>query len=555
MALYALVTVLPLTVQFLADHLSRRLCWILAASMGVAFAAFGLHFGHNVSNEPFKGFFEHSHSAEQIVAAIVLWLLVLPFLQSRLITERWWPQYSVFFAQAWRNLLTLAEAALFTGLFWALLFLCDALFRMLGVRFFGELYKEEIFSIPVTWLTFGVALHLITGMDRLATVVLQQLLNVLKWLAIPAVVIVAFFSVALALTVPGLVGTGKRAIEAAVLLWVTAIVVLLFNAAYRDGETEQPYPRFIALALRALMPLTLVLVFTAAWSLYVRTSLYGLTVERTWGWVVAGAAIAFSVGYSACAFRKGRWMQGLSQVNVAVVLAVIAIVALALTPVLSPYRLSANSQYRVVLSGSEPPTRMTRAERRQNIFRVLRFEAGEYGKKKLATLASIADVPDAAEIQKSAQAALVAESPWAQRRSEISIERLRVYPKDHALPEDLKAVVLEVARAHTHQEHLAEASQTFGLFLDLTGDGVEEFVMLTRMDGLVFEHLSAGWRFTTNFHAHSGCPLGDIVAELEAGRLGIRPPRMADLTIGSLVYDATPEKGCENLKNFPDSSP
>src|ERR1044071_6453361 len=98
-----------------------------------------------------------------------------------------------------------AEAALFTAIFWGLLELCDALFQMLGVTFFRELYRKEVFSIPVTWLTIGVSLHLIAGLDNLTTVALRQIHNVLKWLAIPAVLIVAFFTVALVLSLPGLI--------------------------------------------------------------------------------------------------------------------------------------------------------------------------------------------------------------------------------------------------------------------------------------------------------------------------------------------------------------
>jgi hypothetical protein len=43
-------------------------------------------------------------------------------------------QYRALFANAWRNKLMLAEAALFTGLFWLLLFLRQMLFHKLGNR-------------------------------------------------------------------------------------------------------------------------------------------------------------------------------------------------------------------------------------------------------------------------------------------------------------------------------------------------------------------------------------------------------------------------------------
>ncbi len=147
-ALYAFATVTPLSFQFLVEHTRQRITWYLTIAVGLCFAGLGWHFGHNVANQPGTAFFRHDDVHEHIITAIVLWLLVMPLLQTRLITGRWLPDYKIGFAQLWRNLLTAAEAALFTALFWGLLYLCDALFRMLGVSFFGQLYREDIFAIP-----------------------------------------------------------------------------------------------------------------------------------------------------------------------------------------------------------------------------------------------------------------------------------------------------------------------------------------------------------------------------------------------------------------------
>lgn len=82
---------------------------------------------------------------------------------------------------------------------------------MLGIRFFTELLEEPIFVYPVTSLAFGFALHLIGSIERLTSVVLEQLLNVLKWLAILAGLILALFTVALIFRTPrGCCGPGRR---------------------------------------------------------------------------------------------------------------------------------------------------------------------------------------------------------------------------------------------------------------------------------------------------------------------------------------------------------
>jgi hypothetical protein len=142
--------------------------------------------------------------------------------------------------------------------------------------------------------------------------------------------------------------TGQKAIGAAWLLWLTAVVVLLLNAAYRDGSVSQPYPKWIAQFLRVVVPLTVIVSLTALYALWMRSQHYGLTVERVWAFVVAGAALLYAVGYSISAFGRGAWLGGIARVNVVVAIALIAVISTALTPVLSPYRLAANSQFRLV---------------------------------------------------------------------------------------------------------------------------------------------------------------------------------------------------------------
>lgn len=65
------------------------------------------------------------------------------------------------------------------------------MFSLLYIRFFEKLFKMPIFIYPVTALTFGFALYMIGSLTRLVGVVLEQLLNVLKWLAVIAGLILA----------------------------------------------------------------------------------------------------------------------------------------------------------------------------------------------------------------------------------------------------------------------------------------------------------------------------------------------------------------------------
>src|SRR5690606_24289886 len=142
---------------------------------------------------------------------------------------------------------------------------------------------------------------LIGSIERLTSIVLDHMLNVLKWLALIAGLILTLFTIALVAKLPGMLESGERIIGAGWLLWLVAVTVLLVNAAYRDGSAERPYPRPIALALRFVIPLIVIIALTAVYALYLRIREYGFTVERVWACIVAAAAVLYSIGYALAA--------------------------------------------------------------------------------------------------------------------------------------------------------------------------------------------------------------------------------------------------------------
>ncbi|MEP7244899.1 MAG: hypothetical protein ABI885_14635 [Gammaproteobacteria bacterium] len=542
LALYAVVTALPLTVQLLALHVKSRDSWPILAILTVLFAYFGWHHGSAVAGESTANLFQSDDVAPLVLLLLILWLLVMPFIQCRLTSGTWRVEYGDLFATAWRNKLLLGEAAVFTGLFWLLLVLWHMLFGMLGIRFFRELFREPIFVYPVTSLTFGVALHLIGSVERLTSVVLTQVLSVLKWLAIIAGFILALFSAALALKLPGLVFEGQRAIGAAWLLWLVAVIVLLVNAAYRDGTDPQPYPKWIALALRVVVPLTILISLTAIYALSVRVRTYGITVERMWAFVVAGAALVYSVGYARAALKGDAWMSGMSRVNVGVAIGLIATIAVMLTPVLSPYRISANSQYRVALQGLSPQAIGNRVQR--DAFRYLRFEAGLYGTERLSALAAIENQPRAVEIREAAKRAMGLQNKWSPESGDANspemdkmLAGLELYPKGATLDKPLEQRLR--ADFRNDPRWSAAASQPhrfFGVFADLNGDGSEEFVLLTAGTAHAYVREANSWTAVGFMMQQGEWRAPEEIAALERGDVSTEASQWKDLRVGDLTY-------------------
>ena len=534
LALYAVFVFTPLTVQLLAAHADRARLWLTSAALGAAFFYFGWFHGGSVVGRDVEHFARSGETFPAAFELTLLWLIVLPFIQCRLASGAWVPGYRELFAVTWRNKLTLAEAGLFTGLFWLLLFLWQTLFHMLGIDYFRELFERPIFVYPVTALVFGLALHLIGSLEHWTRVVLEQLLSVLKWLGIVAAVILTCFTIALVFKLPTLVFSGERAIGAQWLLWLIAVLVLLINAAFRDGSVEQPYPRAIGAALRFVIPLLVIVALTAAYALSVRTREYGLTVERFWGLVVAAFAILYATGYSWSAFASPGWLSGITRVNVIAAVLMILVIASALTPMLSPYRLSADSQFRIAARAQTERWKSGRV----TPFQYLRFYAGAYGEARLRELADARGSHPAA-VREQAAAALTEDylTIWAPHFTDADIDaslsRLTIYPAGQSLSPQLReCLVLDLK---SHRKFGSEPSA--GVFVDLMGDGRQEFALLSR-DNLarVYEQVDGHWRLVGDFYGGQGATDKSLASHLAAGEIGSAERPWRDLRIGPYTY-------------------
>jgi Domain of unknown function (DUF4153) len=554
--LYALALFIPVSTQLLSRYAQSAILWRFMLALAAAFFYFGWHFGAHVSSGLSGYPADPGWPLPLALLFGVLWLLVVPFAQSRLTTGHWASDYRSLFTHAWHNKLMLAEAVLFTGLFWLLLFLWQMLFHLLKIDFFRELFEEPIFIYPVTALTFGCAMHLIGSITQLTSVVLEQLLNVLKWLATIAAAILALFTVALVLNLPALLFAGQKVIDATWLLWLVAVMVLLLNAAYRDGTVVQPYPKWVARCLRAVVPLMVIIALTALYALIVRSRHYGLTVERVWAFVVAGAALLYSVGYSVAVFRKGAWLGAIAGVNVIVAVALIVIISAALTPLLSPFRLAANSQFRLVQERGLKAIESPEGERKRiNSFgqnsplHYLRFDAGKYGRAKLKELADSYTGADADAIRQSANAMLAQTTRYgSSERADVAdvLKKLRVYPAGRTLDQALiDALMKDLGRPGGELSYLnlfPSGESTAGLFIDLNADKIDEFVLLTPYRGRVYEARLGKWVNVGDVLLDSHGVTRDLIDDLAKGNVSARPSKWSDLFIGTHKYRInTPE--------------
>ena len=529
-----LALVLPITLQLLWPFARQRLMQVSLAAGAAFVAVFGAlfaaaHLGPAAAAGP-EGFEAGSRGGD-LVAGFVLplalcWLLALPLLKLRLTAGRWTGPYPQLFDITWHGALTLAEAALFTGVFWSLLGLGAALFGLLGIEQVGRSIVDPRFAFPATTLVATLAIHLIGASAGMVDGLLRQLLNLLKWLLPLAGLIVIAFASALLPELPALFAQGRKVMEAIWLLWLVAITVLLLNAAYQSGQGPPGYGRLIERALRIVPPLLVVVATVALYSLAVRTSAFGLTPARYWGLVAAAATTAYAVGYSIAAWSPGAWFARMGRVNIVVALGLLAVLIVSLTPAADPLRLSVDSQARRALDAPDDKTR-------DAALRFLGREAGASGRARLDSIARSADSEGGSAALRAA--ALEAQRPTDPRGEGFEAWSTRIERQPASSP--LEPGLQTALRTTRDKDTILGAVRRMMLLrTDLDADGVPD-ALLVDDDG--FNHY---WLFTVGADdawslRSSGRLLDsgsddDLRAALRRGDFGALPPLTQDLRVG-----------------------
>lgn len=542
LSLFETALFVPVSMQMLAAHLRDRLAWGLILATTLAVMYWGWFHGYVLPPAPAGPGFG-SDELGLTGQLLLLWLIVLPFLQARLQSGRWWPDYRLLFLLSWRNALTLSEAALFAALCRGLLTLWQSLFHLLGIDAFRTLFTSPAFVDLANSLAFGIGLLLISTFQRWVAVVLEQILSVLKWLAVLAALILALFTVTLLAKLPALAFSGQRALGAGWLLSLVAVVVLFLNAAFRDGSQASPYPRLVASALRAITPLLPIVAATAAYALIVRVEEHGLTLERFWGLVVAAFANIYSVGYAVAALRPGPWMRALATVNVLTALFLAAVLALTLTPLLAPQRLAADSQYRQALEW------LRAAEPRPGLgldpFSYLHLDLGLYGRRRLQQLATLPGTAFA-DTRKLAVDALHRSfgeveirpfNPVSHDEVAARLSSLVIYPRGRTLTSALHdAVDADLVKPANYPLVMFAVDPWVGLYIPLHA-GQQQFVLIAGRNARVYQQTSGSWQAVgTMTSPFPGGNFSDVQQQLAAGAVSAQMSGWADLHVGAHLY-------------------
>lgn len=356
----------------MAGVVPLRRAALMSAALGAIIAALGSWAGLR-----FNPLDQFDGDPVTIMAVLILGFLPLPFLMAAQTSH--WRSYSAVFRHAWALFLRLSFAWLFVGLVWALIYLSDALFDLVGLPVIDQLLEVEVTPWIVTGLLFGLAVAIV---DELSDYMSPYLILQVMRLLVPFVLLV-FAVFLLALPFRGLNGLFGDLSAAGILLTMAAGAVALISAAADEADDTAPLPGFMLRASQGLALISVVPAALGAWAIWTRVVQYGWTPERLFAAWAAVFILCYTTAYAVSALR-GAWRARVRQANIYLALGLIASAALWLTPLLNPQRISAQSHIdRFTKSGFQPNYLDSYALSRW----------GEAGKTALADLADLATRP------------------------------------------------------------------------------------------------------------------------------------------------------------------
>lgn len=535
--LSAVLLILPVLLISSLGHLAPRqvAAWLLAAL--AVLLAMALHdVWRGLNAQPLLSNWDNKPSYAPSLL-LVVYSMVMFFIAHTLVVAgaqqgRRIAPYNAYFETAWKLAIQLLFSAFFVGALFIVLFMGAELFMLVKLRFLRGLLQQSWFNIPVICTAFSCAMHVTDVRPAIVRGIRTLLLVLMSWILPVAVVLVTGFLCTLPFT--GLDTLWETRHATSVLLATAAVLLVLINAAFQNGEALVALPLRVGARTAAILILPVTLI--GIYALGLRVAQYGWTSDRVAAAACLLVALFYAAGYLWAAYQYDTWLEPVSVVNVWAAFLVIGVILALFTPIADPARIGVNSQMARLAKGKTTAADFD--------FRYLRFEGGRYGRAALEELKQRSTGPDAALLQREAAAmlALADKDRWQPSRRATAPfavgDNLTVFPAGAQLPAGFLAQKWETVPDHQKPDCLSrKEGKCDALVIDADSDGKPEVLLLDRDDlgagRLYAEGADGNWSVAAGIdYIHGSCkPLLD---KLRKGEFTLAMPRFKDIEIGGV---------------------
>ncbi|GGD16327.1 DUF4153 domain-containing protein [Aquisalinus flavus] len=317
--------------------------------------------------------------------------------------------YPSLFEFAW-NLPVIGIGTFFFGIaLWIVLGLWSALFSLIGIEFFAEIFGEPWAAFPISGAAGAIAIAIVREREAIVLALRSVLFALLKVLApILAVATVLF---AFAALVQGLDLLWDNWSATTTMVCAVALAVALSNAVVGEaGQPDNPVLRWTVRVQAVVLP---VLAGFAVYGLWIRIGEYGLTVERIYAAIIVGFAGAYAIAYFVSALLPSGW-ELIRRANLGLAGLVFLVAILVQTPLFNAWSWTVNDQIARLERGAVSADEFDYA--------YFHFVLGKAGERGLDRLAADTSLPDHDLILEKIEAVRAAENQW-DFRNEIYMSR------------------------------------------------------------------------------------------------------------------------------------
>lgn len=510
----------------------------LAIYLAAVTAALVLLTLHDLARDPFD--YDTTRriwpSATLIFCGGVMLFIVNQLLEFRETGARFYTHYALHFEESWMRGVQFVLSLVFVGLVWAVLLLGAALFDLIHISALNTLLDMNWFRCPVLGMAFAASVHITDVRPALLRGMRNLGLTLLGWLLPLVTVLAAAFL--LALLVVGVEPLWSTRRAASLLLTAASVILVLLNAAYKDGDPAHAPPAVLRWAGRLAGPVMLALALLASWAILLRIGQYGWTAQRVQSAATAAMAVLYGGGYAWASADRTTWLKRLERVNVTASFAMLAVFGALLTPLADPDRIAVTSQVARLQAGKVTPEKFDYA--------LLRFQTGRTGIEALAALAKDPN-PEIAARAKRAQASTdrygSSDEPDP-AKTEAPFSHAVIYPKGAVLPQDFR--VKDWQETASFDVPCMENGTPCDIFV-LPGTPAPTLIIhrtnapSPEDSALVYTRDPAGAWHRTGTLNNLRCPA--VIAALREGKAApVRPP-YDDLMAAGIRLEMTPERG------------
>ena len=392
----------------------------------------------------------HTRELSSLIPLLVLlFWLILPWLQQRQSSGSWNPDYALLTEQYVRNTVLGALAGLIGLLVMGVLFLAVYLFRIVNLTFLSDWLDDSLYYWMSFCLGFNISLVFIQSAFSFST---GKIAGYVARVLLPLLTIIGVIAAG-GLLLSVVTGVRVSGLGSFTMIWFVALNIILLNLVYGNACVPRFRSRLNGVVLAGVLLLN-IFSLSSVYGILVRVNQYSWSMDRLYGFSIALFLAVVVLAYSAVLlWKRSRWAVLLGPVNKAGLLTLMAVILVISSPLADFKQITANS----ILAGIE--------NGRIKVTSDIRYTLERLGQRGEAVLAVLNDNP---EYRKA-----LTYSSYDQDNRRTLREVMLTVPGSPPLPESWWEGKPDVTRSWFCTESSANG-ECLGFMADADGDGQDD---------------------------------------------------------------------------------